>query len=380
MAEHATGRQPTQEPAVPDSPATPGGAAERTRRGNGSVGIRDVARAAGVSTATVSRVLNTPEAVGQPIREKVLEAVRQLRYVPHSAARALSLQRSHTLGIVIPSIANSIFAAQVEALQKCASEHGYNVVIALSDFSMDNEFRQMQNLVANGAEGVMLVGGWHRPELYDLLNARGVVYVNTSVYDPASPHPTIGFDNAAAIGRATNYLLELGHTRIGVLSGQRAENDRATYRLKGIQDALRAAGLTLDDQLVQECRYGISDARQAFRELMSRRPAPTAIVCHNDVLAFGAVLEAQDMGLQVPADVSVVGFDDLEWASQIRPSLTTVRVRWDQMATLAGEHLIAQLTGAPVVHATKVDVDLVVRESTGRCREAAKRPARNGRK
>lgn len=352
-----------EDPAPEESPD----AARQHRRGrrSTSIGIRDVARAAGVSTATVSRVLNNPAAVSKDVQRAVLAAVERLDYVPDSAARALSLRRSNTLGIVIPTIKDSIFAAQVEALQMRASHYGYNLVIALSGFELADEFRQVEQLVKNGVEGLMLVGARHQPALFELLERRGVHFVSTSVYEPQSPYPSIGFDNAAATARAANYLIQLGHRHIAVISTDTSQNDRATYRLQGIRGALAAAGLSLDPKLVYSCGYTFEESRLALRELLARDPRITAVLCHNDVIAFGALLEAQSLGMAVPDDLSLVGFDDLAWAAHLRPSLTTIRVPWGQMATLAADFLVRRLRGEETAHATKIEFDLVVRESAG---------------
>lgn len=351
-----------EDPNVPGKEA----AAPRSRRRerSTSAGIRDVAKLAGVSISTVSRVLNDFRAVDVEVRKRVNAAIRELQYVPHSAARALSRRHSHTLGIIIPTIQDSIFAAQVAALQMRATELGYSLLIALSNYDLDLELKACKDLVERGVEGVMLVGGWHREELYRILAARGVVHVNTSVFDAASPHPTIGFDNVAAAELATNHVVGLGHRRIGYMSGIRHDNDRATLRFAGFRKALEAASLAVNDDWTIECRSGIAAARQGFRRMMESKERPTALVCHNDVMAFGATLEADDMRVRIPGALSIVGFDDLEWASQIRPSLTTVRVAWAEMASLACDYLVDTLNGAAVPRSTPVETKLVVRDST----------------
>lgn len=338
----------------------------RRVRKSESVGIRDVAKRAGCSTATVSRAINKPDTVGEDVRVRVMAAIRELGYVPDSAARALSRRRSNTIGIIIPSIKDSIFAAQVEALQRVCSDRGFNMVIALSSYDVEREQKEVQTLIRNGVEGLMLVGGMHPPELYRLLASRNVAYVHTSVYEPDSPHPSIGFENSEASYRAANYLIELGHRRIGVMTPPPSRNDRARYRVAGISRALEAAGLELHEADIVECGYTIGEARPRFREWMAREPGCTALICHNDVMALAALVEAREMGITVPGQLSIVGFDDLEWASHIRPSLTTVRVAWGQMAALAGTFLIDTLAGETPAHSTRIDFDLVVRESAGR--------------
>ncbi|MWD25895.1 LacI family DNA-binding transcriptional regulator [Aquicoccus sp. SCR17] len=336
----------------------------RRRRSSTYAGVRDVARLAGVSTATVSRVFNRPESVSKDIRRKVLDAADTLTYIPHNGARALSSHRSQTLGVVIPTIQNSIFAEQVEHLQARGAELGYNLVVKLAGFDKDRELEQVRELLRNGVDGIMLIGADHRPELYRLLEARRIAFVNTSVCDPASPYPSVGFDNAGAMARMTRHLLSLGHRRIGVLAGDIEGSDRVRLRLDGIEQALAEEGLELPDHRLIFSSYSMADSRASCRELIRRDPNLTAIICHNDVQAFAAVLELQSLGISVPDQCSVTGFDDLEWARHLVPALTTVRVDWGRMARLATDALVAQLDEKDFAHTTQVDADLVLRDST----------------
>ena len=327
--------------------------------------IDDVAVAAKVSTATVSRVFNRPGAVREALRTRVEAAVAQLGYVPHSGARSLMLGRTGTVGAIFPTVDNAIFAKAIDALQRRLAEAGYQLLIATCDYDIDAEMRQAVNLVSRGADALALCGFSQRPELLQLLHQRGVPCVHVMACPGPPSAICVGFDNAAAMAQATRHLLDLGHRRIAMLAGVTQHNDRASARVDGVRRALKQAGLTLPPQRLVERRYGLADAREGFRVLMQARPAPTAVLCGNDVLAFGALLEAQRMGLRVPADVSIVGFDDLELAHHVQPSLTTVRVPAEPMWRTAAERLIDALRGEAVPRETKIEVALVLRESTG---------------
>ncbi len=330
-----------------------------------NVGIRDVAHRAGVSVATISRALNTPDKVAQRTRERVLEAVRELNYIPDSAARALSLRRTHIIGAVIPTIDNSIFARFIQALQRRVAAEGYTLIIASYDFDLDIEWAQLQSLVANGAEAVVLSGENHRPGLYSLLTSKGIPYVNTSIYNPESRHPCVGYDNYGAAKEACEYLLDQGHRRIAVIANILAQNDRAAARVAGIRAALAERGLSLPDDHLVERPFTIADGREALHHLMALEPRPTAVLCGNDVQGFGALLAAQSLDISVPRDLSIVGFDDLDWASEVEPSLTTVNVPTDTMGEAAGAYLLALLRGETPPSATRIPVELLVRGSTG---------------
>ncbi len=327
--------------------------------------IEDVARAAGVSTATVSRVLNKPESVREPLRTRVLQAVAELGYVPHAGARALKLQRSGTVGAVFPTIDNAIFAKAIDALQQRLADAGLQLLIATSNYNPDTEAQQALNLVTRGADALVLVGAGQNAELLGMLRQRELPTVHTMIY-PAPPGLVcVGFDNARAIGLAVRYLLDLGHRRIAMLAGISHRNDRAAARIEGVRQALKKAGLSLAPQHLVERPYGLAEAREGLRALMGSKPAPTAIVCGNDVLAMGALLEAQKLGITVPQALSIVGFDDLEMARHIQPALTTLHVPTQLLWHTVADRVIAALEQAPVQVATEVDVELVVRESTG---------------
>jgi LacI family transcriptional regulator len=328
-------------------------------------GIRDVARRARVSTATVSRALNRPHSVSTAVRLRVVRAVEELGYVPHAAARALTTRRSQTIGAIIPTIDNAIFAKGIQALNRHLEARDYHALLATSEYDPEIEERQARNLVMRGADGLIFMGDSHTRRLRAFLRDRGMPYVNTGVYRREGNEACVGFDNRAAAARAAQHLIELGHRRIAMIAGIRRNNDRATDRVAGVSDALRAQGLALAEDQVLECRYDYTEAGQALRALLARSPRPSAIVCGNDVLALGALFEAQALGVRVPADLSIVGFDDLELARHVRPGLTTMRVPTDQMWRRAADYLLEVLAGRPAVDRYEIEVSLVVRESTG---------------
>lgn len=329
------------------------------------VGIRQVAREAGVSVASVSRTLNKPDTVSEGLRRRVQAAIERLNYVPDSAARSLSSRRTLVIGAVVPTLDYSIFARFLEALQQRAGEAGYSVVLSTDGFDRDKELAQARSLIGHGVEALMLSGERHLTELHRLLASRNIPYVHTDVYSPEGAHPTVGYDNRAAAAQAAEHLMSLGHKTIAALVGPRASNDRMALRVEGARAALAKRGLELPESRIVERPYSIAKARDGFRELMRREPATTAVLCGNDVLALGVILEAQARGLEIPRDLSVVGFDNLEWAAEIDPPLTTIQVPTYDMGIAAADYLIGQLTGQPVAEHTKIEVNFILRGSTG---------------
>ena len=327
--------------------------------------IDDVASAARVSTATVSRVLNKPDTVREALRLRVTEAVVRLGYVPHAGARALMLHRSGTVGAVFPTVDNAIFAKAIEALQRRLTDAGLQLLIATSGYDVDTEARQAMNLVTRGADALALCGVGQSPQLLKFLRQRALPTVHVMTYPAPAETVCVGFDNAKAIAQAVRYLLDLGHRRVAMLAGITRHNDRARARVAGVRKALKEAGIELPASRLVERPYGLAEARDGFRALMAAVPAPTAILCGNDVLAFGALLEAQRMKIVVPKALSIIGFDDLEMARHIHPALTTVHVPTEKMWGAAADRLIEALDKRPVATATEVEVELVLRDSTG---------------
>jgi len=329
-----------------------------------SAGIRDVARCAEVSTATVSRVLNQPQTVSTATRAKVQAAIGALGYIPDAAARALSSRRSRTIGAIIPTVANAMYAAGIEALQQYLAQQDYLLLLATSGYDPQVEYRQAQNMVSRGVDGLVLRGNSHAELLRQLLATRRIPFVNVGVYQPDQPDPCVGVDNEEASWRATNYLLDLGHTRIGMVAACSANNDRAAARVAGVRRALAARDLTLPDAWYAEVPYRLDDAIEAARALIARAERPTAIIGGNDVLAYGVLLQARRCGLRVPRDVSVMGFDDLEWSRHLYPSLTTMHWPADETWRRAGEYLLRRLAGQTCLAQYEMAASLVVRQST----------------
>lgn len=333
--------------------------------GTDSPTLRDVATRAGVSTATVSRALNTPGSVRQALREKVRRAVDELGYVPHGAARALASQRTRTIGAVIPTIDNAIFSKGVQALQRRLRESGYTLLLATSEYDIDREREQAETLVTRGVDGMLLVGQTHAPQVCELLLDKNIPYVQTWVFDESSDHPCVGFDNRQAARRIATYLLEIGHRDIGMIVPITTHNDRATDRILGVRDALATYDRELRADRLLECPISIPQARACQRVLMSREPSPTAVLCGNDVLALGALMESRALGIEVPGDVSITGFADLEFAAHLDPALTTMHIPSEEMGRCAAEYLLARLAGESVPSNMELEAKLIVRGTTG---------------
>lgn len=327
--------------------------------------LEDVAGLAGVSTATVSRYFSAPEKVRPAMRLRVQAAIDKLGYTPHGAARALASQRSNTIGAVIPTLDNAIFATVVQTLQNELSASGHTLLLAASDYDPDRERSQIENLIVRGVDGLMLTGEARSPAVYEMLARRGIRHANTYVHHPGSPHPTIGFDNQKAMGKVVTYLHDLGHRDFAMIAGIAAGNDRAAERIDGTRAALEERGLALQPDRLLEQPYSMAAGRAALRQLVSRPDRPTAIVCGNDVLALGAMLEAMALGLQVPGNISITGFDDLDLAKEVPPGLTTIHAPLEEMGKLTAAYLLDPAASGDAIPHVELPTELVVRGSAG---------------
>ena len=335
-----------------------------------AVTLADVARRAKVSTATVSRALSLPQVVKPATLRRVQAAVEALGYVAHGAARALASRRTHTIGAVIPTLDNAIFANTTHALQRAFDAAGYTLLLASHEFDPAAEVRATRTLIQRGVDALVLLGTTHDPEVFRMITARRVPYVLTWAYDDSGRHPCVGFDNRAAAMTVAQHLLDLGHRRIAMIAGLTANNERARERVAGVKAALKSRGLSLVRRV--EKPFTLAAGREGLREVMAASPQPTAVVCGNDVLALGAIAEAQAQGLKLPRDLSVTGFDDMEIASLVTPALTTVHFPTQELGSRAAAHLLARLAGADVPQQTELPVKLVVRESTAQAARAGK--------
>jgi len=328
--------------------------------------LGDVALRAGVSAASVSRVLNHPGMVSSGIRERVMRAMGELGYVRDGAARALASRQSLTIGHVVPTLGIGIFASGVAALQRRLDEFGYQLLVAASDYDEAKEVRQVRALIERGVDGIALVGQRHKPEIYQLLRARKLPYVNTYQFDGHSPHPSVGFDNRTGAFLLTRQLIDLGHRGFGIVTAAPNLNDRIAARLKGVLDCLDDRGIPPSARHVFEvAAQTIIEGRRAMRALVATDPNLTAIYCTTDTLAIGVLCECRTLGIRVPEDISVAGYSDLEIVSQLDPALSTVHIPADQIGTRTADFLIDQIKGRTGPKTIELEAEVIIRRSTG---------------
>lgn len=341
---------------------------QRTRANNGSrqqPRLADVAEAANVSTATVSRVINSPDVVSEEVRERVQRAIEGLSWVPNASAIALATSRTRTVGAIMPTLDHQNFARIVERLQATLSASRYDLLISCTHYDLGSATHQARTMVERGVEALVLVGADQPEDLFALMDRQKTPHVLLYVMPGSVPgRQIVGYDNYQSFSRITEHLVELGHRTFGLIAQSTIFNDRARARQQGVRDTLSEHGLAIRPRHFVEGNWKVEDGMKAFQAIMSTGDPPTAVVCGNDYLAIGCLLQARAMGLDVPHDVSITGFDDVDMAHLLDPGLTTMRVPDAEVGVMTGQYLVDVLEGRPAVLGSVPPPELIVRGST----------------
>lgn len=330
--------------------------------------VHDVARRAGVSTSTVSHVVNGTRFVSDELRERVMQAMRELQYIPNAAARMLTLKRSHMIGLIVSDIRNPFFASVARGVEDVAQEHGYTVVLCNSDENAEREAACLTALESRAVDGVLLASaGVADAHLARLVRAGyPIVLVDRDLPDLGAP--AVLLDNEGAAYGAVRHLISGGHRRIAMLTG-RASISTTVERVAGYGRALAEAGIAIDKSLLVSGSSTAEGGFQAANKVLDNRRPPSAIFSGNNLMSIGALQAIAGRGLSVPDDVALVGFDDFPypWSDAFRPHLTTVAQPTYELGRRAAEVLVERLHGASSGEASRTILQgkLVVRESSG---------------
>lgn len=335
--------------------------------------VRDVARLAGVSVATVSRALSRPELVNEEKVVAVREAVTKLNYVLQGVGRALVSRRTHMIGGIIPSVDHAMFAKTAFALQTKLAEQGYMLALACSDFDTRAETVLARRFIERGTDGIVLFGRGHEPELLGLLESFGIPYIATWAYDPGSQRTHIGFDNRKAASLVVDHLVGLGHRDIAIVSGQ-ARSEWQRERLHWLRSELDRHGIHIDPSWIVEGSIGYETGRAGILELVSGARKPSAVICGHDIIAVGALAMCHELGIAIPSELAITGFEDLDVASNVTPPLTTVRFPVEELGVRAGEEILKRIAGEPPPGQIELPIVLMARETTAPIRKPNLRP------
>lgn len=327
------------------------------------VTIKDVARRAGVSTATVSRVLNEHPSIAQDARQKVHDAIEELGYRPNAIARSLRLTSTSTLGLVLSSIGNPFFAELARAVEDEARANGYAVIIGNADERPEQQDHYVQTLLERRVDGLLIVPTADGSQLVRDAVARGdhIVQVDREVPDLAAP--IVRVDGTSAVRDLVDHLVALGHERIGLIAGPQTTST-GRERFAAFRAALSQHGLPYRDELVRFGDFHHQSGVTATRELMGLAEPPSAIFASGNPQGLGALEELSTLGLAVPHDVGLAVFDDLAWFSLVDPPVTAIRQPTRKLGRAAVNVLLGQMRGQPFAPPA-LDAELVTRRSCG---------------
>jgi len=326
--------------------------------------MRDVAERARVSVTTVSHVVNETRPVSDGLRERVLAAIEELDYQPNVLARSLRRGKTHTIGMIVPDSANPFFAAVARGIEDTSFENSHSLILCNSDGDLEKELLYTDVLVEKQVDGILFVAAGVSTEHINALQARRipVVLVDRDIPDVAVD--SVLTDNARGGWLATHHLIELGHRRIGCIAGP-SDLTPSADRVTGYSQALAERDMSVDQALVAKGDFQYESGYQAARQLLAMDDPPTAVFACNDLMAVGVIAAAVEMGFQVPADLSVVGFDDVRLASFANPPLTTIVQPKHDMGVIAAKMLLERMRDLDMPPRRKTfDTRLLVRRST----------------
>jgi len=333
------------------------------------VTLKDVAKKAGVSVMTVSRIVNNQDSaipISENTKAKVLEVVKTLNYTPNIMAKGLKSGKTHLVGLIVPGITNSFYAEIIQGIEDIVEDLEYSVILTTTDYKPDKEAKYLELLKRKQVDGLILM------PLGDESNVRLIQEIKESIplvfivqysesikkvstYKEVSTYVVV--DHCAGALQATEHLIKLGHKRIAHLSAMPA-------RLEGYKKALEQNGIRFEPELVERSGYGFEGGYQAMQKLLALDKLPTAVFCAGDRVALGAMKEIREKGLQVPDDVALVGFDDEDIASMVDVPLTTIAQPQYDLGRIAADKLMSLIRGEKV-ESSLIQPKLVIRESCG---------------
>lgn len=331
------------------------------------IGIKEIAKAANVSPATVSRVLHNPELVSEAKRTQVLEVIKRTGYTPNSLGVSLRKAKTHKLVAIIPDVISAFNYPVIRAIESLALEKGYSLLLGdtQEQESRERSFAAMAR--SRQADGIFLFCSRMPFDIDpDITLAEQLPpIVNACEMVDMPGLPKVNIDNQQAAKDATEYLLSLGHRRIGIVAGN-LNTPSTIERLAGFKAALASAGVAFDPQLVEAANYSLAQATRATNTLLSCPEPPTALFAFSDEMAMSCIAAATERGLRIPTDLSVMGFDNISYSAFMNPSLTTMAQPMAEIGRKCMELILPQLEGEPMVESSHIlPHELIVRNSTG---------------
>ncbi len=326
----------------------------------------DVAHAAGVSDATVSRVLSGYEFVRESTRNRVMEAVERLGYVANLQARTLAGGRSRIIGLLVPNLGNSYIGTIARGIDQALEHANYDLLLYTSHRHPSKESLYVSAITNGLTEGLLLIAPLVPAAYLDALREKNFPYVLIDQVDDTADSPVVESTNWQGAYEATRYLIQLNHTRIAFIKGTLAVRS-AVDRLHGFKAAMKDCGIPVSEELIIDGDFLPQPSYESTKRLLqSVNPLPTAIFASNDLSAFGAIDAIRECGLHIPDDISIVGFDDIPQASIVYPKLTTVRQPLEEMGQVAVKLLLERIEDQTLPpQRVTLETEFVIRDSCG---------------
>lgn len=317
----------------------------RSRKGSGAVTLHDVARLAGVAPITASRALSSPALVSPEVLKKVSDAVARTGYVRNRLAGGLASTRSRLVAAVVPTIAGPVFLQTVQSLTEALAGHGYQLMLGQSGYVDSREDALLDAIIGRRPAGIVLTGIMHSPEGRRRLLAAGIPVVETWDLTPTPLDMLVGFSHQEVGRAAAAFLLAKGRRRLALIAG---DDERSQRRQQAFQAAARAAGLRAVELVSVPAPTTLKSGRAALAALLQRAPDIDAVFCSSDLLALGVMTEAQARGIALPRQLGVLGFGDLEFAADLYPALSTVRIDATAIGRQAARFIVDRAEGREV--------------------------------
>lgn len=333
-----------------------------------TVTIKDVAKKAGVSISTVSRVINSSKPVSNEIHQKVTQVIKEMGYTPNPVARSLVMKKSQLIGVVVPDIANYVLGEALNGIEEVGKIYGYDIILCNSYGELEQEIKYLNLLKTKQVEGIVFMTRKLKPELVEYLKNINIPIVLINRYLDKLAIPSVSIDNFMASYEMTSYLIKNGHKKIALIRNSISQDDFGLNQYKGYEKALKENGLEVDERLVRYGDYKLERSYEIVNEFIEKDLLPTAIFAASDLMAIGAINCLLDQGYEVPKDVSVVGFNDSKLASIYRPNLTVIHQPMYDIGAVAIRMIVKKINGEEETDSNVVTLphSLIERDSSAK--------------
>ncbi|OCA85893.1 LacI family transcriptional regulator [Bacillus sp. FJAT-27225] len=326
--------------------------------------IKDVAKMANVSIATVSRILNGQPGYSAKTKQKVLQVIEELGYQPNAVARGLINKKTHTIGVLFPSLWGSLVTDWLRGIEKAASDEGSSVIVCHTESNGEKTMKYLQLLGEKRVDGIIFTSEVLLEEYYQIIKKMNVPLVLLSTKSDAFPVPYVKVDDFQAAYSATVYLIEKGHRKIGMISGNSKDIIAGKPRIRGFIKALKDNHIPFaENDIVKTGGFGFDEGKSGMRDMLNQKPDVTAIFAASDEIAIGAISTASFLGKRVPEDISIIGYDNINLATMSVPPLTTIHQPFIEMGELAGKMLLDMMETDQVPESKVIEHTIIERKS-----------------